>query len=79
MIKYKILVLVLLTASPNAWSCDYTTRLEMNDLEFYNNALNCLQAYFYCNNITKPANKNRDSGPNFYNPHTFYSPAAEHK
>ena len=58
MIKYKILVLVLLTASPNAWSCDYTTRLEMNDLEFYNNALNCLQAYFYCNNITKPANKN---------------------
>jgi len=60
MMKYKILGLFLFLTKSSIWSCDYTTRLAMNDLEFYNNALNCLQGYFYCTNTTKPANKNVD-------------------
>lgn len=56
--KYKILGLFLLLTSSSIWSCDYTARLAMNDLEFYTNALNCLQGYLYCTNNTKPTNKN---------------------
>jgi hypothetical protein len=55
--KNKILGLFLLTTSSGLWSCDYTARLAMNDLEFYTNALSCLQGYFYCTNTIKPTNK----------------------
>ncbi len=58
--KYKILGLFLLTTSSSIWSCDYTARLAMNDLEFYINTLNCLQGYFYCNSHSKLTNKSVD-------------------
>lgn len=60
MMKYKILGLFLLATSSSIWSCDYTARLAMNDLEFYINALDCLESYFYCTNHTKLTNKNID-------------------